>query len=278
MTDYLERVALRGAGLVPADGPIPIMPRSAGRFETDWETTRDGWAFDLGELSQEIRSAPLSPAVFPPTRSSHQAGPRSEIVITDDAPVVPTPVCVGPARKTASVDEAAEAGSTAVDRTARPAEFVAREAMASEPQEPAATEDGVRPAPTPPSPANITFAAAEAKSARQGPDTHVHLAPARAGASPPVQGTAAGRAPPRAPGTTDSAVGVEPFPDSTILGPSGTTKALSDVREHQPPVTVNIGRIEVEIASVPPPVPGRREAERSQGFAMYDRARRGYLR
>lgn len=278
MSDMLETLALRGAGLVPADGRTLLVPRLRSRFEPASGAPAAG---DIAIASEEVRGADIPRAPAPDGRVAVSSGidePPAPTRSTTPAPA-PAPDTVpeaSVARREPTVPprvgDGSRRSSPTEDRTPTIGEAVAEPSRAEPPG--AGSETVV-----------VRQAAAEARPAATIEVSLGPTAPLAELRADVEQVKRALKAP------------MQPVPDrpssapSEIEAPSPARAIASAKQRHDPafqrierpepasPIMVSIGRIEVELARPEPARPAPRpQVERTRGFEAYARARRGHLR
>ena len=296
MTDHLQRLALRGAGLPPARGASLLMPRQRSRFESAPPGEMPG-GLEIEE--REVTAGSAAPGFQEEAdRSSNRESRRRQ---AETPRVMAMPLQCRP--------EPSERGR----RTeARPGEKDGTTATAAQAS---ATERGgcsEKLAPTPaessPRPPRVG-GAAHVEAARA--DTTVDGTEPSSAARPASERSRATRGvglrplpqrsthqDPDEAATEDASAAAEPAPADPAVPPTKLSPPRPALLEPAPPaaapgpreaapwrgepahttVHVTIGRIEVEVAppAAPPPVRARPEPRR--GFAGYGPARRGRLR
>jgi hypothetical protein len=251
MTGWLQRLALRGAGLAPPEGPAPLQLRPRSAFEPSPPlpdlAAMEGPA-PVGDAAADRLAAPAAeepgPALRPSARPRHAAPPIEA--------------------KGASPESRAAAGRA--DAAPRP-----------DPAHAASTAPA-RPVFGDPL---STRAAPAGRRGRAGAAARHRTAPAAEGptesSADPIRGArlAAARA---------SAEPRPPVPrDAIDLGPAETAAAAADALPHAPPAgedpaqpfSLSIGRIDVEFVHPPAPPAAAPADPRTRGFADYARIRRG---
>lgn len=279
MTDYLQSIALRGAGRAPADGPAPLMPRIPARFEPEREAAPRGWMLEEEvDAGAQVGRRPAAPIESLPGRPNPPVDPRQETLISDSAN---TALRVGPvqlADATLPAHDRVETGPAVVDRSDIAVTLDARMQSAPPPPESAPPEEQTDTAQAPAASRMITFTALADRKAQHAPTLHVRLARPEDSATPFMPDVPAGDDPARESVAEERADDDGSVPLARFSHVPEAERTSVDSCVDHTPVTVNIGRIEVEIAQAPQPTPARRQIERTRGFAMYERARRGYLR
>lgn len=279
MTDYLQSIALRGAGRAPSDGPAPLMPRIPARFEPEREAAPSGWMLEVEEdVRPEVGRRPAAPIESPPGRPNPPTDPRQETLISDSANAAPRVGPVQLADETVPAHDRVETGPAVVDRRDAAVTLDARVQSAPPPPESAPPEEQTDTAQALAASRMIAFTRLAEGEVQHAPTLRVRLARPKDSATPFMPDVPAGDDPARESVAEERADDDGSVPLAGLSHASDAERTSVDIRVDHPPMTVNIGRIEVEIAQAPQPTPARRQVERTRGFAMYERARRGYLR
>ena len=272
MSGFIERLALRAAGLSAADGPALLAPRPHARFETDGGAApgANGAPFEIA--AETVASPAQSPAPMEPGLPDAAAPAGTARSDADDA-VAPRalPASESPRARPAPSLPRAVSVAVPVPRSAR---RVVR-------------PDGSAVAQSPPAPQTVV-PAPDASRPAPAATAPVH---GRAPNARPIE-TSSGLPPRAAPAATETAVPSArakppppepplPAPRRAIAEPLPAPRAPPRHRDRAPAVTVSIGRIEVEIAPPPAPVAppsARSQPVRTRGFESYALARRGRVR
>lgn len=285
MTDFLVTLALRGAGLTSVGGPELLAPRLPARFEpvagialldeVRLTPEPDEVAAPPDGASLAVPSPPAQGSgLSPPIDRASQPPPHLEKVDEPrpDAGGVASWPLDAPRRRSHS---SAGVGSprpgpvggmpdAAVSRS-EPAHPVSSNVPGHAPSEvdPVVLAHGA---------SSITAAPAYSETARalpaanpgveHGVPVETHAVPPRARALPSAR-----------PWIEEPGERRESMPGTSGLVPPA---AFARSREVVAPVTVTIGRIEIQIAASP--VPAREPIPRTRGFDAYTQARRGYRR
>jgi hypothetical protein len=275
MSDFLHTLALRGAGLAPADGPALLAPRVPARFEP----VAGAVPFDEAGLDPDPAGeaawrepdfrAPSAPqtqesGLMPPTARSSQIPSREENQLISrleaadvvpaqlDAPRRPVPSGEGDnASRSRPVHTATDATVSRIEPARRLVPSVpGGSPTATEPVTPAR---GDRPITTAP--------AAQPEIVGERATVEAHAATPRAAVLPSVSR------------------GNEPAGRGDAL-PATSRQAPSPARPREvvAPVNVTIGRIEIQVAAPAAPATPPAPILRTRGFDAYSHARRGHRR
>jgi hypothetical protein len=261
MSGFVERLVARGAGVGDVSGFAALKPRPLSRFEAapnaaegleSAEPADRPWP--LTNAEDPSRVMPAATIATPPGRPD----PGSRPVFESRASLVMAPVAAG--RATIDRARAEEAHVATQIRAAGPRSDAASDKPARSQLSAASQRD----APAPPPPREVTEAASQRPPALQrdwpttterSPAIHapeVVALRATQPAGPPPQVTVAERR------------------------PAGQMMTAEDDRA--PPVTVTVGRIDVQFVQPSPPAAAAPQAPRTRGFDAYARARRGQPR
>ena len=267
MSGFIERLALRAAGLSAADGPALLAPRPHARFGTDGGAApgANGAPFEIAAetvASPAQSLAPMEPGL--PDAAAPAGTARSD---ADDA-VAPRalPASESPRARPAPSLPRAVSVAVPVPRSARRVVRPDGSAVAQSPPAPQTVvpaPDASRPAPAATAPVHGRAPNARPIETSSGP-------PARAAPVATETAVPSARAKPPL-----------PAPRRAIAEPLPAPGAPPRHRDRAPAVTVSIGRIEVEIAPPPAPVAppsARSQPVRTRGFESYALARRGRVR
>ena len=268
MTGFLARLALRGAGLAPQAGLVPLGLRPRARFESlapDPAQTA-GQAIDAERPAQPamrtVHATPVSASPRPPIAPTPRPDPRAEPSVGRTLPPPATQQAIVHAGDNALPSDERRSGPEIVERTAAEgppphAATAPAPAMSTGParlnqMSPSPKADG----PASPMPPNPSAAI---------PPTAVDIAAADEHAARAVAAETLARFQPHDP-----------------IAPG--LQARDEVRQNEDDaprsLSVSIGRIEVEFVQPPAPVaPSARQApERTRGFTAYGAIRRGLPR
>jgi hypothetical protein len=294
MSRVFESMIRRGAGLGPAPGAPVLAPRPLSRFERA--------APELGAGGNE---GPV-PVSAPPPTAADAVAPVAPPVVTSPLPPSGRQSAAQP--DDASVPLAHHPPTDGAGEPMRPAAIPGRDAPTSVPASPIVTVErtmttGVR-APAPAATAGrpeaaIDTVATAASSRREGPDVPAGIpAPVQAAhridtphATSPILDSPTSLAPPASPRTADKAPDTPKSAVAAAVSPprqrperapalpmrSAPLAEPRHVEATPPPLSISIGRIEIDFA--PPPAPAAAPATpRTRGFANLAGARRGILR
>jgi hypothetical protein len=244
MSDYLQRLAMRGAGGVASSMPRPAAPAaSPGLEEVSQELPVAGPMRSSSEPTPTLQPAvrsPVEPEGEPGDGPRLAAEPRTSTPqdISLATPAVREPASVQP-----------QGGVTEVSAAEPPAEPLAprRETLAPR-RETAAVQPAplVRPAPRQREPAPVAVA-------------------------PPIQEVAV-VVPSQAEPLVREVTLARPAPQTSSAGPP---PSAAQARSEAPGPAIFIGRIDIEVGPPPSSAPGRPPIQRTRGFARYAKSRLG---
>jgi hypothetical protein len=279
MSGFLERLALRGAGLAPPGAPVAMRLRPRGRFEPGpgasppAEDIVDTWVATRPSSFLAAAEQGIAPGLArPPERSGDPTTERSAQAEQVPPPIqpqgqlhAPLPVDGSASQETAATKRGlsppppdrilSREEATVVTSDADPARApasVASAAVTGETRTDTATASAAFAAVAGEAPTDTAGVAAAAAPLRDGPRPTMPVQWRSERPARPEDHPRAGPAPP-------AALPQRPRPDPVPA-----------------PVTLSIGRIDVEFVQPPaPPAVAAPAVNRSRGFSNYARARRG---